>query len=365
MSATGRLVFPDPIGYFITERAMTHLGKSSIDSAVEVRNMIRKSSREFIHVLTIVFVILCLTSSVSLAKQLDDLREAIAHKRAKWTAGDTSISRLPDHEKKQRLGLVKEVSAVNEPLLSVQAPMSTLGTGLDWRQNGHVTPVRDQGNCGSCWAFAATGALESYNLIRGYGVSRTSDDRAEEILLSCSTAGSCNGGYINRAADYIRDTGLPPESYLPYTSSSTDNLCSRALTGWLTTTKKTTSWSYVNTTTISVQAIKNALATYGPLITTMDVYYDFFSYDTGIYEYVSGAYQGGHAILIVGYHDDPSIDGGGYFTVKNSWGTGWGESGYFNIAYSQTGAPVYFGEWTIAYHPSIVFPAPPTGLQVR
>jgi C1A family cysteine protease len=327
--------------------------------------MIRKSPREFFLLLTISFVVLCLTGSVSFARQLDDIRAAIAHKGAKWTAHDTSISILPDHEKKQRLGLVKEISSVNEPLLSVQAPLSALETGLDWRKNGHITPVRDQGNCGSCWAFAATGALESYNLIRGTGLSRTNDDRAEEILLSCSNAGTCNGGYINRAADYIRDTGLPPETYFPYTASSSDDVCTRALTGWSSNTRKATSWSYVNTTNVSVENIKNALVTYGPLVTTMDVYYDFFSYHTGVYEYVNGAYQGGHAILIVGYHDDPSIDGGGYFIVKNSWGTGWGESGFFNIAYSQTGSPVYFGEWTIAYHPSIVFPTAPTGLQAH
>ena len=325
----------------------------------------------FILSLTVVFVVLSLTCSVSFAKKLDDLRAAIAHKRAKWTAEETSMSRLPDHEKRQRLGLVMEASVGNEPLLSVpsvpsvQAFLSGPGTGLDWRKSGHTTPVRDQGNCGSCWAFATAAALESYNLIKGYGLSRTNDDRAEEILLSCSTAGSCNGGYINRAADYIRNTGLPPESYFPYTVSPYDNLCSNAAAGWLANIKRTTSWAYVNTTTVSVQGIKNALATYGPLVTTMDVYYDFYSYRTGVYEHVSGTYQGGHAILIVGYQDDPAVGGGGYFIVKNSWGTGWGESGYFNIAYSQYVSPVYFGEWTIAYYPAIAFPAPPTALRTR
>ena len=243
------------------------------------------------------------------------------------------MSRLPDHEKWRRLGLAKEVSAVNATLLSVesppsaQAPLSASGTGgLDWRNSSHTTPVRDQVR--SCWAFATAGALESYNLIRGNGLSHTNDDRAEEILLSCSTAGSCNGGYINRAANYIRDTGLPPESYFPYTSSSSDDLCNNAGTGWLANVKKAVSWAYVNTTTVSVQAIKNALATYGPLVTTMDVYYDFFSYRTGVYEYVSGAYQGGHAIVIVGYQDDQSVDGGSLHREKQL-GYGLGRRGVF------------------------------------
>jgi C1A family cysteine protease len=94
-----------------------------------------------------------------------------------------------------------------------------------------------------------------------------------------------------------------------------------------------------------VNAIKNALNTHGPLVTTMDVYDDFFAYDGGVYSYASGPYAGGHAILIVGY-DDP----GEYFIVKNSWGIGWGEAGFFRIAYSEIDSPVYFGEWTIAYY---------------
>jgi hypothetical protein len=79
---------------------------------------------------------------------------------------------------------------------------------------------------------------------------------------------------------------------------------------------------------------------------------------------VSGAYQGGHAILIVGYEDNTTVSGGGFFTVKNSWGTGWGDQGYFYIAYSQLHAPVYFGEWTIAYSTPVTPPPPaaPSGL---
>jgi C1A family cysteine protease len=328
-----------------------------IDLAKNVQKMVLLS-------LSVLMLVVLFRPSLSSASPLDDVRAAIQHKRAKWTAEETSISRLTDHEKRLRLGLIKQTLVGNEPVLSAaQPPLSGLATGLDWRQNGYVTPVRDQGSCGSCWAFATTGALESYILIRDH-LQYTNDDRAEEVLLSCSTAGSCNGGYINQAADYIRATGLPPESYFPYTASSSDDSCGHALAGWSSNTHKITSWSYVNTTTVSVNAIKNALRSYGPLVTTMDVYYDFFSYHSGVYEYVTGAYQGGHAIVIVGYQDDLSVDGGGYFIVKNSWGAGWGESGYFNIAYAQTGSPVYFGEWTIAYYPAVALPATPTGLQV-
>ena len=76
----------------------------------------------------------------------------------------------------------------------------------------------------------------------------------------------------------------------------------------------------------------------------MAVYTDFYSYGSGVYSYAYGSLQGSHAILIVGYDDS-----GQYFSVKNSWGTGWGESGYFRIAYSQLTNQVGFGKWTIAY----------------
>ena len=189
------------------------------------------------------------------------------------------------------------------------------------------------------------------------------DDRAEEILLSCSGAGSCGGG-ISGTRRYIRGTGLPPESYFPYTVTGTDDTCGLAAAGWQTATRQITTWAYVNTAPANLAAIKTALVSNGPLVTTMDVYADFYYYAGGVYEYVSGAYQGGHAIVIVGYADDLTRSDGGYFIVKNSWGTGWGNQGYFYIGYSEIRSPVYFGEWSIAYSAPVVPspPATPSGL---
>jgi hypothetical protein len=102
----------------------------------------------------------------------------------------------------------------------------------------------------------------------------------------------------------------------------------------------------------SVAAIKDALVNYGPLVTTFNVYADFFGYDGGIYSYTSGAYQGGHAVLIVGYDDANSC-----FIVKNSWGTWWGEAGFFRIAYSQLASPIYFGSGTLTYYGSLAAPS--------
>ena len=326
-----------------------------------VKNMRRTNGRNVFLSLTVVILLLHLTALSSFAATLDEIRTAIKNKGAHWVAEETPVSVLPDHEKKRRLGLIMQTPTGTEKVMAFREPLAGLPVSLDWRANGgnYVTPVKNQGSCGSCWAFATTAALESFILIRD-NLSELNDDRAEEILLSCATdpdAGSCDGGYIGTSSDYIRDTGLPPESYFPYTASSSDDTCSSALPGWQGVTAKIGSWFFVVGSGTQVDAIRNALFMYGPLVTTMNVYNDFYSYAGGVYQYVTGSYVGSHAILTVGYMDDSSVTGGGYFIVKNSWDTTWGETGYFKIAYSQTGTPVSFGMSTIAYEP--VPSAPP------
>ena len=246
---------------------------------------------------------------------------------------------MPDNEKRLRLGLIKHAPTGKEEVLPLQEPLTGLPLDKNW--TGFITPVRNQGNCGSCWAFATTAALESNILIEG-NIPGVDDNRVEQILVSCSGAGNCNGGYINTASDYIRSTGLPRRAL--FQIHRHEQLVRDALSGWQNYTSRIGTWSYVNTVPANLAAIRNALTTYGPLVTTMDVYYDFFSYSGGIYEYATGSLQGGHATLIVGYKDDTSRADGGYFRVKNSWGIGWGHAGYFYIGYSQIGNPVYFGE---------------------
>lgn len=313
---------------------------------------------------SIVSSLLLSTAEFSFAHELDDIRAAIKSKGARWSAGETSISKLSQQERKMRVGALKPLLSVPEQTQTAAPYLLSAPTGsFDWRNNGgtnDVTPVRDQGQCGSCWAFATTGALESSTLI--HGTYNPVLDLAEQILLSCSRAGSCGGGYIDKASNFLRTTGLPFESCYPY--SATNGSCSKACLNWKNSSYKIPAWHWVATTSPDVATIKNALFTYGPLVTTMNVYSDFYSYKSGVYSHVSGSNQGGHAILIIGYADDSSLSGGGYFSVKNSWGTDWGEpwgsepGGYFRIAYSELKSIVQFGYYTIAYDASA--PPPPT-----
>ncbi|HME41928.1 MAG TPA: C1 family peptidase, partial [Syntrophorhabdales bacterium] len=299
-------------------------------------------------VIMLVALSIFVLASFAHSQDVTALNAAIQAKGGGWIAGETSMSRLSSAERMRRLGLKRNALAASAgaPLLGESGPTGSAPTGFDWRSNGgnYVTSVKNQGSCGACWAFATTGATESATLIANQSPN-VDLDLSEQVLISCSGAGNCEqGGYVNTASNYIRDTGVALDVCYPYTG--TDGTCSMACANWQAAAFKINNWSWVASpgTTPTTNALKNALYTYGPLVTTMAVYSDFFNYVTGVYKYTSGSLAGYHAIIIVGYSDT-----GGYFIVKNSWGTGWGEAGFFRIAYSELTSPVEFGYETIAY----------------
>ena len=317
------------------------------------------------------FLFLFLFSSSVLAspEELDAVRQQIQNKGARWQAAETSISKLPVAERLKRLGFRKESISAPEGATPLSAKLLSAATAipatLNYNNDSFVTPVRDQGSCGSCWAFGTAAALESQYLMSTNGAGYSNLDLSEQILLSCSTAGNCaEGGYHDLASDFIQSTGLPPASCYPYTEenwlSGPDSPCSDASCPfWQNDTYSIKGWEYVATTAPTAAILKSALNTYGPLVTTMNVYTDFEYYAGGVYSYTYGTYQGGHVIEIIGYDDTESC-----FIVKNSWGTEWGEAepgsvisaGFFRIAYDQIGKLVNvkdggpeFGWYTIAY----------------
>lgn len=292
----------------------------------------------------IVFAVLFTISfAYASPEELGQVQNAVKAKGARWHADETSVSALSLEEKKMRLGLREyddlsvdafaSSGSATVPMVSVMPPT------LDWRNmNGvsYVSPVKNQSSCGSCWAFAVTAALESQVMI---GTGGLPIDLSEQILVSCSGAGSCSGGSPSSASNYIRDVGLPVESCFPYTA--TNNSCSNACFNWQSNTSKVIGW---HSSTPTVNDIKNALYAYGPVLATMYVYNDFYYYRSGVYSYTSGSYVGAHAVLAVGYDDTNQC-----FIVKNSWGTGWGEAGYFMIAYSEVTGTSRFGYSTLGY----------------
>jgi len=273
---------------------------------------------------------------VGASTALTRIQTAIQTSGAQWVAESNEISALSKEEIKKRLGVIIP-SDVATRAKRTYARREKLPASLDWRNNKgtFVTPVKNQGDCGSCWAFSSTAAFESQVLIS----TGQSKDLSEQIVVSCSGAGSCDGGSLDGPSDFFKNTGTNIETCYPYTA--TDGSCNNACANWRSNTFRIDSWNEVAAT---VSDIKNAVFTSGPVVTAFLVFEDFGSYKSGVYSYVKGKYLGGHAVLIVGWDDSQSC-----FIVKNSWGTGWGDSGYFKIAYSEVGGKTEFGCWTIAY----------------
>jgi len=281
----------------------------------------------------------CLTQTHAGVFEQDRIAETIKQKKARWLPRDTPLSRLNAQQRAKRFGSDIPTPTGNEK--TIVAPAISVPLKLDWRNyngNNYVTPVRDQGGCGACWAFATTAALESNMLITG-NTPGISLDLSEQALLSCSGAGNCHGGRIDFASDFIRDIGLPPEGCYPYTSA--DDFCSGICPEWPGSAHKMSDWYLVDP---AVESIRYSLYNYGPLVVLMAVHTDLLYYGSGVYAHVWGDLEGYHAALVVGYDDE-----GQYFIVKDSWGIDWGEKGYLRIAYSEVNSETIFGCRTIAY----------------
>merc|ERR1711967_39064 len=195
------------------------------------------------------------------------------------------------------------------------------GATIDWTTKGAVTPVKNQGQCGSCWAFSTTGGLEgAWQLSTGNLVSMS-----EQQFVDCDTGSSgCNGGSMEQAFQWSESTAVATESSYPYTAR--DGSCKSSFTTAIPS-GGVTGYKQVGT---SASSLTSALQS-NPVSVAIEADQSVFQ------QYKSGTITSGcgtnldHGVLAVGINSDGSIK------VKNSWGTSWGVNGFVNIATSQCG----------------------------
>ncbi len=261
------------------------------------------------------------------AAPIDEIRQAIADNGASWSAEETPIFRMSRQERAFMLGARFDVTSVPEGAVDMTGRSDELPSHFDWREhNGHnwITTVKNQKLCGSCWAFSSVGALEALVRIR-HSTPSLDIDLSEQFLVSCSDDG-CGGTWsMARPMNFLEETGTPDEECFTYHAA--DLPCEDRCADWEDRITRIEGWSYVGS---QVSSIKTAILDQ-PLSTTMIVYEDFSAYSGGVYEHVWGGQEGGHAVILIGWDDATEC-----WIVKNSWGGGWGESGYFRIRWYES-----------------------------
>ncbi|NBO37873.1 hypothetical protein EBU99_04740 [bacterium] len=273
-------------------------------------------------------------SSRSQPLSIDVLQKHLSQNKLGWWAGRTSVSDLHPSERRLMTGAsLSDVRVDGDYGKKTKVLEDALPERLDWRaMNGkdYVTPVKNQGRCGSCVAFSSASTFETQMNIATDSLAHAWTFSPQH-LFSCGGAACDFGWFVASAMDFMVGQGLPEEACFPYKSGAMgeDMECKQSCSdSKVRSTKATLRVRSRMIVGASIDDVKKALLG-GPVVTTMRVYDDFMLYKGGVYRHAKGGIVGGHAVMIIGWDNADEA-----WIVRNSWGTDWGEQGDFRISWS-------------------------------
>ena len=252
------------------------------------------------------------------------LEKSLRESGARWTAKRTSLFEL--EPQRRRVAGIPEIDpgealrAASHNLLPPRSSRAVVARAADWRgrQPPIMGTVRDQSACNSCAAFAICSAMEARLAVEETG-KPFEIDLSEADLFFCGRGSCASGMPLDAALTRARTVGVGLEADFPYDPNATTCVPIKP-------NVKAGSFHYI----VDDKDRRLSISEDGPVVAVMRVFEDFLTYDTGIYEYVTGQSEGLHAVVIVGYDDDQK-----FWIVRNSWGSDFGEAGYFRIRYGQ------------------------------